>query len=70
VEPFKKGVYRAHVTTPESGWKAFLVELTYSTTIDVPMKLTTAVRVLPDTLPHNYIAPEWPDEGFIRSKQQ
>lgn len=70
LEPVKEGVYRAHVTTPESGWKAFLVELTYSTSIDVPMKLTTAVRVLPDTLPHNYIAPEWPDEGFIRSKQQ
>ena len=39
------------VDQPESGWTAFFVELTYDTGSNLPLKLTTAVRVLPDTLP-------------------
>ena len=66
--PTEPGVYQTRPSTPKSGWKAFLVEMTYSTSLDIPMKLTTAVRVLPDTLPHPYVAPKWPAEGFIRNK--
>ena len=66
--PIEQGVYQARPTTPKRGWKAFLVEMTYSTSLGIPMKLTTAVRVTPNSLPHAYAAPEWPTEGFIRHK--
>ena len=66
--PIEQGVYQARPTNPTRGWKAFLVEMTYSTSLGIPMKLTTAVRVTPNSLPHAYAAPEWPTEGFIRHK--
>jgi PhoPQ-activated pathogenicity-related protein len=45
------GDYLARVAAPASGWTAFFVELTYPAGAAPPLKLTTAVRVLPDTLP-------------------
>ena len=45
------GDYVAEVTAPASGWTAALVELTFPGAGAPPLKLTTAVRVLPDTLP-------------------
>jgi PhoPQ-activated pathogenicity-related protein len=39
------------VPPPTKGWTAFFVELTFATGETYPLKLTTAVRVLPDTLP-------------------
>ena len=45
------GVYVARVPTPEKGWTAFFVELTYDIGEKVPLKVTTAVRVVPDVLP-------------------
>ena len=44
------GVYVGRVA-PAKGWTAFFVELTYDIGEKVPFKLTTAVRVVPDTLP-------------------
>ena len=41
----------AGLTTPEKGWTAFFVELTFDVGQSFPLKLTTAVRILPDTLP-------------------
>lgn len=42
----------ASVAKPESGWTAFMVELTYPVEgISVPLKLTTGVAVVPDVLP-------------------
>jgi hypothetical protein len=40
------------VAKPATGWTAFFVELKYPTGGKYPLKLTTAVRVVPDTLPH------------------
>ena len=37
----------------EKGWTAAFVEVTYDTGGAFPFKVSTAVRVLPDTLPHN-----------------
>jgi PhoPQ-activated pathogenicity-related protein len=46
------GVYVARVPKPEKGWTAFFVELTYPMGGKYPLKLTSGVRVLPDTLPY------------------
>ena len=46
------GSYVAAVPRPPSGWTAFFVELTYGGDADAPgLKLTTQVRIVPDTLP-------------------
>jgi PhoPQ-activated pathogenicity-related protein len=51
IAPQPDGDYVASVATPASGWRAFFVELTYPGGDAPPLKLTTGVRVLPDTLP-------------------
>jgi PhoPQ-activated pathogenicity-related protein len=49
------GVYSGHVAAPPQGWTAFLVELTYvQPDRPTPMKFTTNVRVVPDTLPFKF----------------
>jgi PhoPQ-activated pathogenicity-related protein len=45
------GVFVGKITPPENGWTAFFVELTFDVGQSYPLKLTTAVRVLPDKLP-------------------
>ena len=45
------GSYKASVDTPDKGWTAFMVELTYETPMGGALKLTTAARVTPDRLP-------------------
>jgi len=46
------GEYIAHVARPAEGWTAYFVELTFDSGFRFPFKFTTAVRVTPDTLPH------------------
>jgi PhoPQ-activated pathogenicity-related protein len=46
------GTYRGAVTSPEKGWTAYMMELTFDLGGPVPLKLTTDVRVIPDTTPH------------------
>lgn len=41
----------AKIDPPAAGWSAFFVELTYDIGQSFPLKLSTAVRILPDTLP-------------------
>jgi len=45
------GVYVGKIETPAKGWTAFFVELTFDVGAPTPLKLTTAVRVLPERLP-------------------
>lgn len=45
------GVFLGRVDPPDQGWTAYFIELTYDVGERVPLKLTTAVRVTPDTLP-------------------
>jgi len=52
LEPRGKGVYVGSVERPDRGWTAFFVELTYPGSGAESLKFTTAVRVVPDTLPH------------------
>jgi PhoPQ-activated pathogenicity-related protein len=42
----------ARVAAPPAGWTAFFVELTFPTGGKYPFKVTSGVRVLPDTLPY------------------
>jgi PhoPQ-activated pathogenicity-related protein len=68
VEP---GTYLAQVEVPKEGWKAFFVELVFDVGAPVPLKLSTAVRVLPETRPFEGIDPaKAPYEPFkaIRPK--
>jgi PhoPQ-activated pathogenicity-related protein len=48
------GVYLGAVSTPAPGWKAFFVELTYNRTGLQPLKFTTQVYVVPDTLLYHF----------------
>jgi PhoPQ-activated pathogenicity-related protein len=50
----RDGVYVGRVATPDSGWTAFFVELTFPGAGREPLKLTTGVRVVPDTLPFTF----------------
>ena len=45
------GVYTANIDKPQSGWTAFMVELTFPNGALPDLKFTTPVRVTPDTLP-------------------
>ncbi|MCW5977128.1 MAG: hypothetical protein KIT09_03585 [Bryobacteraceae bacterium] len=48
------GLYEANVAAPDAGWRAYFLELTYSTggLIPLALKFTTPIRVTPDTLPY------------------
>jgi PhoPQ-activated pathogenicity-related protein len=47
------GVYVAKVNKPAAGWTAFFAELVYESGEKLPYKFTTAVSIVPDTLPHS-----------------
>jgi len=51
------GVFIGKIQPPATGWTAFFVELTYDVGQSFPLKLTTAVRILPDTLPYADLDP-------------
>ena len=58
------GRYAATLATPEQGWAAHFIELTYDLGLSSPLKVTTQVVVTPDTLPFpapNFQAPR----GFM-----
>jgi PhoPQ-activated pathogenicity-related protein len=55
VAPASPGVYRAALAAPERGWRAFFVELVYDGTSGggpEPLRFTTDVSIVPDTLPY------------------
>jgi PhoPQ-activated pathogenicity-related protein len=49
--PSGPNTWLGRVQAPAKGWTAFFLELTFATGDTYPLKFTTAVRVLPDTLP-------------------
>jgi PhoPQ-activated pathogenicity-related protein len=51
------GEFAAKAGTPEKGWTASFIELTYDVGQSFPLKLTTAVRILPDRLPYADLDP-------------
>ena len=59
------GAYLGIPTKPKKGWKAYFIEMTYETPFGLNLKLTTPVRVIPDTLPFEYQTPKKPKKGFL-----
>jgi PhoPQ-activated pathogenicity-related protein len=59
--------YSANVATPAAGWTASFIELTFDLGAGVPLKLTTAVAVTPDTLPFPSASFPRP-QGFLQKK--
>ena len=51
LEPGPDGAYVARITPPDKGWAAFFVELTYDIGTGIPLKISTAVRILPTSFP-------------------
>jgi len=51
LEETKTGLYVAKAPKPEKGYTAYFVELTYASGTKYPLKVTTGVRVTPDTYP-------------------
>ena len=50
------GSYVGKVAKPAKGWTAFFIELTFPSGKPEPFKFTTQVRVVPDVLPHKFVA--------------
>ena len=46
------GVFEGAVPVPSKGWTAYFLELTYPTQTSFPLRFSTPVRIVPDTLPH------------------
>jgi len=51
LSPQSDGAYIGKIESPAQGWTAFFVELTFDVGAPAPLKLSTAVRVLPERLP-------------------
>lgn len=51
------GLYIGKIDAPKEGWTAFFVELEYDVGGKHPLKVTTAVRVLPEKLPYETMDP-------------
>lgn len=65
-----ENVYRVPLKDPPRGWTASFVEMTFDTGHPLPLKLTTAVKVLPETLPHAGIDPnQAPYEPDLEAKK-
>jgi PhoPQ-activated pathogenicity-related protein len=62
------GTYVGRVAKPAKGWTCFMVELTYDTGAPVPLKVTTPVRVVPDTLPFKAFKPKVKPVGYLSKK--
>lgn len=60
VEADTDGSYRVDVETPEVGWKAYMMELTWNLGVFYPLKLTTQTYVVPDRIPYPYKARNLP----------
>jgi PhoPQ-activated pathogenicity-related protein len=65
------GVYEGKAAAPAKGWSASFVELTFDVGAPTPLKLTSAVRVLPDRLPSAGADPaKVPYEGPKNNKKK
>jgi PhoPQ-activated pathogenicity-related protein len=63
------GVYVGKIDPPKQGWTAFYVELSFDVNASFPLKLSTAVRILPDVLPFADLDPaKAPLEGQPASR--
>ena len=59
------GAYLGHVDTPEQGWTAFMVELTFDAGDGLQHKFTSPIRVTPETTPFEYKPLPVQPQGFM-----
>jgi PhoPQ-activated pathogenicity-related protein len=52
LKPEPEGSWVGRIAAPEEGWTAGFVEVSFRTDSGLPFKVSTAVRILPDTLPY------------------
>lgn len=70
LEPQEDGSYLGHVTTPEKGYTAYLVELTFPGPGEDPLILTSPARVVPDVTEFTFEEKtDWSD-GFISGAKE
>jgi len=63
--PNTDGAYLGKVTTPEKGFTAYLVELTWDMPGEDDLVLSSPTRVVPDVEPFKFeVKTEW-SEGFM-----
>ncbi|MEP6917361.1 MAG: PhoPQ-activated pathogenicity-related family protein [Acidobacteriota bacterium] len=60
LQPSGPNTWVARVAPPAKGWTAFFIELTFPSGGKYPIKVTSGVRVLPDTLPYPPYKPQRP----------
>jgi PhoPQ-activated pathogenicity-related protein len=60
----RNGTFTASVEKPAQGYRAYMVELTFDIGASAPLKVTTDVKVTPDTLPFPAATPT-PPKGFL-----
>jgi PhoPQ-activated pathogenicity-related protein len=65
--PRSDGSYVSSIKRPKSGWRAYFIEATFSQSSQLPMIVTSEVRVAPDSLPFEYKSPVNP-KGFLTQK--
>ncbi len=59
------GAWTGQVDTPDTGWTAYMVELTFAGPTGRNLKITTPVRVVPEETPYTYTPAENPEPGFL-----
>ncbi len=63
-----ENTFAAKVAPPQEGWTACFIELEYATPLGLPLKVTTGVRVTPETLPHAGVElPKVPYEAMLQN---
>ena len=67
--PSGPNTWIARVSKPAKGWTAYFVELTFPSGGKYPLKLSTGVRVTPDTLPYPAPAPKKGDSPLSSQKK-
>jgi PhoPQ-activated pathogenicity-related protein len=70
LQPVGPNTWVARVRPPPAGWTAFFVELTFPSGGRYPFKTTTAVRILPDTLPFPAPHPATTEPAIRRPHRQ
>jgi PhoPQ-activated pathogenicity-related protein len=58
LKPEADGSWVGRAPLPEKGWTASFIEVSYATETGMPFKVSTAVRILPDTLPFKDLDPK------------
>jgi len=67
IRPSSDGSYVSSVKRPKIGWRAYFIEATYLGSSQLPMIVTSGVRVAPDSLPYAYKLQTSP-KGFLTKK--